>query len=283
MNNHIYLQVLKDFVQWMERINYSKGSIKSRKRHLKQFFSFLTSIGKNNLDAVTNEDLDHYNHYLHTRPIATKTIEAHISALKLLNQYLELHRQPPILRKKLSVTKTIKTQRAVLTKAEINALYQVCENNPYGWRDKIILSLYYGCGLRYREGAHVEQRDVNFHAGLLHIRKGKNYRERYVPMSKGVMNELKSWIEYYQNLFTTKTNLIISSRNGKLIKSAALNKRIKYLLNQAEIEKPITLHSLRHSIATHLMQEGMKLEDIGKFLGHVTLETTQKYTHLSDC
>ena len=282
MKNQIYLQEIEGFTRWMTRINYTEGSIKSRKRHLNTFFSFLTSLDKNNLETITNEDLDHYNKYLHNKPIATKTIEAHISALKLLNQYRALHGQPPVMRKKLSVTKTLKIQRAIVSKSEINGMYEACEDNPFGWRDKIILSLYYGCGLRYREGAHVEQKDVNFHTGLLHIIKGKNYRERYVPMSKGVMSELRIWIEYYQNIFTSKTNLIISSRNGKRIKSTALNKRIKTLVIKSEIDKRITLHSLRHSIATHLMEEGMKLEDIGRFLGHVTLETTQKYAHIID-
>ena len=282
MKNQIYLQVIEDFTRWMVRINYSKGSIISRKRHIKSFLSFIESRNIKSLEEVTKEVLDDYNSFLHHRPIATKTIEAHISALKLLNQYRELYGKSPVMSKKLRITKTLKIERAIVSKVQINAMYEACEDNPFGWRDRIILALYYGCGLRYREGAHVEQKDINFNTGLLHIRKGKNYRERHVPMSNGVRTELKNWIEYYKPLFSYQTNLIISSRNGNLIKSAALNRRIRKLLAKTGITKKITLHSLRHSIATHLMDEGMKLEDIGRFLGHVTLETTQKYAHIID-
>ena len=277
-----YKTILDDFTEWMARLNYSKGSIRSRKRHIKSFLQFIASREIETLEAVTKSDLDDYNAYLHQRPIAAKTIESHISALKLLNQYRELYGLPPVMSKKLKVTKSFKIQRAIVSKSQINAMYEACTDNPFGWRDRVILALYYGCGLRYREGAHVEQRDVNFSTGLLHIRKGKNYRERYVPMSGGVMRELRNWIEHYQPMFSDKTNLIISGRNGKQVKSAALNNRIKKLLIKTRINKPITLHSLRHSIATHLMEEGMKLEDIGRFLGHVTLETTQKYAHITE-
>ena len=280
--SNYYQNILEDFTEWMTRLNYSKGSIRSRNRHIKSFLRFIASREIETLEEVSSPDLDDYNTYLHQRPIAGKTIEAHISALKLLNQYRELYGQPPVMSKKLKVTKSLQNQRSIVSKSQINAMYEACEDTPYGWRDRVMLALYYGCGLRYREGAHVEQRDVNFNTGLLHIRKGKNYRERYVPMSPGVMRELCNWIEHYQVMFSTQTNLIISSRTGKQISSSALNDRLKKLIKKVGIEKRITLHSLRHSIATHLMEEGMKLEDIGRFLGHVTLETTQKYAHVID-
>ena len=258
----------------------AKGALAAGKDISNCFLQFMASKGVNTLEAVSSSDLDDYNAYLHQRPIAAKTIEAHISALKLLNQYRELYGLPPVMSKKLKVTKSLQTQRAIVSKSEIAAMYEACEDDLYGWRDRVILALYYGCGLRYREGAHVEQRDVNFNTGLLHIRKGKNYRERYVPMSPGVKRELRNWIEHYQPMFSGQTNLILSGRNGKQVKSGALNNRLKKLIEKVGIDKRITLHSLRHSIATHLMEEGMKLEDIGSFLGHVTLETTQKYAHV---
>ena len=282
MKNQEYLEVVEGLGEWMERLNYAKGSVRSRQRQIKLFLEFMESKGRENLEEITKEDLDSYNAYLHARPIAMRTIEGYISALKLLNQYRGLYGLPPVMSKRLRITKSVKIEREVLSEAEINQLYDCCADDVYGNRDRVILALYYGCGLRYREGAHVEQRDVNFSSGLLHVRKGKNYRERYVPMSKGVMEELRRWVEHYQELFTNQTNLLISSRSGKKIRSSALNNRLRKLLAEARIEKRITLHGLRHSIATHLMEKGMKLEDVGQFLGHVTLETTQIYVHVVD-
>jgi site-specific recombinase XerD len=280
MKNQEYLEVVEGLGEWMERLNYAKGSVRSRQRQIKLFLEFMESKGRENLEEITKEDLDSYNAYLHARPIGMRTIEGYISALKLLNQYRELYGLPPVMSKRLRITKSVEIERVVLSEAEIKQLYDCCKDDVYGCRDRVILALYYGCGLRYREGAHVEQRDVNFSSGLLHVRKGKNYRERYVPMSKGVMEELRRWIAHYRGLFTNQTNLLISSRSGKKIRSNALNTRLGKLLAEARIEKRITLHGLRHSIATHLMEKGMKLEDVGQFLGHVTLETTQIYVHV---
>ena len=280
MENQEYLEVVEGVREWMSRLNYREGSVRSRVRQIKLFLSYIESLGRDKLEEVGKEDLDSYNAYLHARPIATRTIEGYLSALKLLNQYRELYGLSPVMSRRLRITKSLEMKREVLSKEEVKLLYESCSEDVYGFRDRVLLALYYGCGLRYREGAHVEQRDVNFSTGLLHVRKGKNYRERYVPMSKGVMKELRKWIEHYQVLFTSQTNLLISSRSGKKLRSSALNKRLGKLLAEAKIERRITLHSLRHSIATHLMEQGMKLEDVGQFLGHVTLETTQKYVHV---
>ena len=81
------------------------------------------------------------------RPIAGKTIEAHISALKLLNQYRELYGQSPVMSKKLKVTKSLTNSKGQsLVNPRSHAMYEACEDNPYGWRDRVILALYYGCG-----------------------------------------------------------------------------------------------------------------------------------------
>jgi integrase/recombinase XerD len=150
-------------------------------------------------------------------------------------------------------------------------------------RDRIIIAIYYGCGVRCTEGTKLELSDIDFSGGLLHVRKGKNYRERYVPISEGVKKELLNWIDDGQTWFAgEKTNILIPNTRGKTTDSGSLNKRLKILCEKAEINKKITLHCLRHSIATHLLESGMELEKIAQFLGHVGLEATQIYTRITN-
>jgi site-specific recombinase XerD len=193
---------------------------------------------------------------------------------------LESYGETPVVNVKLSIEKELKTERTILTKVEVNQLYESCENTIFGMRDKVVLAIYYGCGLRSREGRNLELGDIDFSDGLLHVRKGKNYKERYVPMSNGVSKELQNWIANGHPIFSAETNLLIPNTRGKITDGSSLNKRLKLLCITAEIDKHITLHCLRHSIATHLLQSGMELENISRFLGHQGMEATKIYTRI---
>jgi site-specific recombinase XerD len=281
MKNNYYLQLLEGFTEWLTRLNYAKESIRGRSRQLRIFLEWIEDRGINQLQDITQKDLEAYNESLHKRPIRSRTIEGYISVLKLVNEYLENYGEAPIIKTRLTVTKEAKRERTILSKVEINQLYEACENDPWGMRDRIIIAIYYGCGVRCTEGTRLELRDIDFSNDLLHVRKGKNYRERYVPISEGVKAALLQWVNDGQTWFAgEKTNILIPNSRGKVTKSGPLNKRLKLLCEKADINKNITLHCLRHSIATHLLESGMDLEMIGQFLGHVGLEATQVYTRI---
>ena len=281
MKNKYYLQLLEGFTEWLTRLNYAKESVRGRSRQLRIFLEWIEDKGINQLQDITQKDLEAYNESLHRRPIKSRTIEGYISVLKLVNEYLENYGEAPIIKTRLTVTKEAKRERTILSKAEINQLYEACENDPWGLRDRIIIAIYYGCGVRCTEGTRLELSDIDFSNDLLHVRKGKNYRERYVPISEGVKKELLQWVNDGQTWFAgEKTNILIPNSRGKTTQSGPLNKRLKLLCDKASINKKITLHCLRHSIATHLLESGMDLEMIGQFLGHVGLEATQVYTRI---
>lgn len=283
MKNNYYLQLLEGFTEWLTRLNYAKESVRGRSRQLRIFLEWVENKGINQLQDITQKDLAEYNESLHKRPIRSRTIEGYISVLKLVNEYLENYGEAPIIKTRLTVTKEAKRERTILSKAEINQLYEACENDPWGLRDRIIIAIYYGCGVRCTEGTRLELRDIDFSNDLLHVRKGKNYRERYVPISEGVKKELLQWVNDGQTWFAgEKTNILIPNSRGKTTQSGPLNKRLKLLCEKASINKKITLHCLRHSIATHLLESGMDLEMIGQFLGHVGLEATQVYTRITN-
>ncbi|MBL6447629.1 tyrosine-type recombinase/integrase [Fulvivirga sp. 29W222] len=149
-----------------------------------------------------------------------------------------------------------------------------------------MLSVYYGCGLRRSEGVALNLSDINLDKNLLHVRKGKNYKERHVPISPASRRHLTQYIYDHRNtlLRYPQTDALFLSKRGTRLQGQSMILRLKALQQQSDSTtlraKEIGLHTLRHSIATHLLHSGMKLENISLFLGHSSLESTQIYTHL---
>jgi integrase/recombinase XerD len=167
---------------------------------------------------------------------------------------------------------------------EIGGLYNAVQDNTLGLRDKAMLALYYGCGLRKQEGISLNTVDILLDKDLIHVRKGKGYKARFVPISGQQKTDLENYLNYgrpyLQNLHKKEEALLLSIR-GQRMSGATAFERIQNLKAIAGIDKPIGLHTLRHSIATHLLKSGMKLEQIQRLLGHSSMESTQIYTHIT--
>jgi site-specific recombinase XerD len=177
--------------------------------------------------------------------------------------------------------------RVILTRDEIRRLYQVTDNTQLGYRDRAMLGVYYGLGLRRSEGVGLDVKDVLLKKNLVYVRKGKNYRERYVPVSQVVRTDLENYILYVRDSFfyspeKRKNPALLVSMQGRRVAGTTLIFRLQLLAEKAGIDKTVGLHTLRHSIATHLLSSGMSLDSICRFLGHSSLESTQIYTHLSN-
>ena len=259
-----------------------------------EFFAFLEQNNIDHLKDFRNNHVNQYIEYLQHRPncisggsLSAGYINKHITSLRLLSKYLQLTGKAGFTIR-LELLKTTETA-AYLGKAEIKSLYKAASNedNIYNLRDTAMLSLFYGCGLRASEGEALNISDILFEKDLVYVRKGKNYRERYVPINKQVKTDLKTYIGDQRNdlLQSNKTEALLLGRRGTRWSVAGMYARLQLLKSQINNEelkqRSFGLHILRHSIATHLLQDGMRLESIALFLGHKSIETTQKYTHLS--
>src|SRR5690606_37270943 len=138
--------------------------------------------------------------------------------------------------------------REIVSQEEIKALYNQCET----YRERAVLSIYYGCGLRRTEGIKLDLKDVHCRTGLLYVREGKGAKRRVVPMSKQVKNDLQTYAYKERKAKPNETAFLIG-HTGIRINENTASKTLKILLEKAEIKREITLHSLRHSIATHLL------------------------------
>lgn len=285
-----YKQSLNAFTEWLGILGYAEATQKGVPERLKETLLWLTEKGIEQVHHIDQAHIETFLHEQETRPnkrrgggLSASYLNKYIQALKLWNSFLAQTNMAH-LELSLEYYEANPELPTVLTEPEITQLYRACTEDEFGLRDRAILGLYYGCGLRRSEGVAVDVPDVQFSRGLLYVRKGKGNKERYVPLADQVAEDLRWYlIEARPKLLKEKTcsSLLISYRSGRP-QGQSLALRLAGLVEQAGIPKPVGLHSLRHSIATHLLRNGMPLPEIQRFLGHASLESTQIYTHLQE-
>ena len=280
--------LLTEFRRYLKVKGYSEAVY--RARGVEELLRRMEQAGKT-LTKLTRNDLEQHYQYLCNRPNLTRegslslhTITGYMYVLKLFFFYLEkvdLIEANPI--SGLRLKPVPKTQRLVLQKSEIEQLYKVCKDE----QEQAILALFYGCGLRRMEAQKLNIRDVDFKNGWVYIRSGKGKKRRVIPMAQNVSGDLKTYL--YNKRPTQITRYTKSSDqkafmlngHGTRMRGGTYWTYFRRILKRSKINKKVSLHHLRHSIATHLLQGGMSIEEVRDFLGHDHLETTQIYTRIS--
>ena len=276
--------------QWLQTLGYGSTTVRNMPSMLKEFFYYCESKAVLQTTAITADIIKGYIEYIKTRKnnrtdgaLSTSHINSHIRMLHQFSDYLRQTEQININIPVQHIPEDKKTGHVILTIEEIKQLWQVTDETPYGMRDRAMLAVYYSCGLRKGEGVDLDVSDILFERKLLYIRKAKNNYERYVPITKNNLQWLEQWICNGRNLMLpehSKDTALFISERGRRISSCMMYVRLKMLQQKSGIQKVIGLHTLRHSIATHLLQKGMALENIALLLGHRSLDSTQIYTHI---
>jgi integrase/recombinase XerD len=268
------------FRMHLERLGYSQSSVQMLPTCLKEFLEYTAK----ETDKIQPADITHYYHYLQERPnkrrpggLSECFINHHIYSLKLFFAWQlesgKINENPISI---LTFPSPKSRPREVLTILEIKQLYKACET----YRERAVLSLFYGCVLRRSEGVKLNLKDVHFRNNLLYVREGKGNKRRAVPMSEAVKNDL--WHYVINERLAGATELaFMTNKHGNRTSGSTLNRLLKDLLRYAEIDIEASLHSLRHSIATHLLEGGLSVEYVRDFLGHKHLESTQLYTRVN--
>jgi integrase/recombinase XerD len=285
-NEHVGL--CASFKNWLQLLGYGGSSVYNLPRHVQEFLHYQEQQGKSSLGQLVASDAAAFIDQLKMRTgirtgrgYSAGHINKYIQALQLFSRYTRQTGKTGI-GFQLARLEASRSKPVWLTIAEVQALYRATDDSMLGIRDRAMLAVFYGCGLRLNEGASLDVRDVLRERGLLYVRKGKGYKERYVPIS-GLSGELLAlYIDYARPQLLQKVTerLFIGVNKGVALTRQSLYVRIKQLAKKARIMKSIGTHTLRHSIATHLLESGMELERIREFLGHAVLDSTQVYTHL---
>ena len=298
LKNPEFLYLNKSFEKWLRTLEYAQSTVNISVSYLRDFFKFLEDLpadrhgfkvkGINEIDKTV---IEVYYEYLQTRKNKRQTgslsqnyIISNINALKRFVRYLQVTGKQSF-EVDLHITVEKEYHKTILTQDEIKALYNACDNSTLGIRDRAMLSVYYGCGLRREEGMCLNVNDINLKQRLIYVQNGKGNRERYVPMSETIKEDLENYIHVAREKILSFKNInnpaLFLSYRVKRMHGNSLIERLHKLSQKAGVNKEAGFHTLRHSIATHLLQSGMMLENVSKFLGHTTLESTQIYTHLS--
>jgi integrase/recombinase XerD len=288
LTNPLYIRLQAGFSQWLRILNFEPTSQRDMPKILTEFLMYLEVRHCNRPHDIQQEHLKKYLDYLHERPSKTRAgaislnyIRKHLQVIRKFSRYLTEsgHESFTV---KLRIKGKSTNVKCILTPAEISRLYEAAKDDIMGMRDKAILALYYGCGLRKNEGVNINVKDILLDKELVYVRKGKGYKERYVPLAGTGKTDLENYILYARPHLSgdKKDEALLLSVNGIRLTGYTAYICLQKLKQVAGITKPAGLHILRHSIASHLLHSGMKLEQIQRFLGHSSMESTQIYTHL---
>lgn len=265
-----------------EEKHASKNTMASYLRDLNQFISYLDSKNSKDVNAVVKSDLERYIDWLTKNGKSTATISRSVASLKCFYSYLIIMGR--ISANPLQYIETIKTVKKlpqILSNHEVERLLEQPDcTDMKGYRDKAMLELLYATGIRVSELISLDREDINLSTGLICCRG--NEKERMIPLYPAAIKALTEYINLvrHQMLAFPSESALFVNMSGERMSRQGFWKIIKHYQEKAQIEKEITPHTLRHSFAAHLLENGADLRSLQEMLGHADISSTQVYTQL---
>jgi len=292
---HHYSEILDGYRVYLQTLGFARTTLADNVRSVSKFFEWLEKKGTSQITSLSTELYSSYMKELdqnrHQSNFTIEYLHQHYRSLERLSQYLYSYgfkNVPSVPRYRLPINKEMSRDITPYTKQEIQLLYDHIpdtyshlshdEQELRQYQLKLVLTLYYGCGLRRLEGLKLEQSDIDFNKQTIFIRDGKGYKDRIIPISDRVTEELENYIYNFRHLKRVNHKRLFIHKEGGLYPQFRHLKEVTQ--NTSIISKSGGFHLLRHSIATHLLENGMSLDHIAQFLGHSSLDTTQIYTHI---
>ncbi len=261
----VYLQV--------ERF-YSANTIENYQRDVTAFLKYI----KRDLKQITENDIQKYLQYLH-KNYAENTVLRKYSSLKNCFKYLYSERlinNYPC--SNIKVRKKTKKIPEFIDNKQINQLLKSIEiKDHFSARDQVILDILYATGIRVSELIEIKIKDIDFNEQFIKV-TGKGDKERFVPFDHITKTDIINYLEKYRSKFGTNSEWLIVNHHNRQLTRQGCYKIIKKHGEKVGIKK-LTPHMFRHSVATHLLNQGMDLKFVQELLGHENITTTQIYTH----
>ena len=258
-----------------------KSTIPDYKDDFKVFLKYFPNI--KTVDDLNDELIDNFIYEQSLNDLKSSTISRRISTIKNFFLFLENEKIATNLVKEVILPKKEKHIPTFLSIDEIKNLLSVFdETKPTEYRDKTMVLVMYSAGLRVSELINLEKRSINFEEKLITL-KGKGNKERFVPLNYLALEYLNNYLSQNKNnkVFSKSKYLFINKKDGKPLTRQYFFVELNKYAKRAGIDKKISPHTLRHSFATHLLENGADLRVVQELLGHSKIETTQIYTHLS--
>ncbi|MCM3539488.1 site-specific tyrosine recombinase XerD [Priestia endophytica] len=278
---------IEDFIHYLvvER-GLAPNTIESYKRDLVKYAEYLKKVETvSSFEEVTREYIIAFMRYMMENGKSSKTIARHVASIRSFHQFLLrehiMDKDPSV---HIETPQVERTLPKVLSPDEVEALLTAPdESTPFGRREKAMLELLYATGIRVTELMNLNVEDVHMTMGFVRC-IGKGDKERIVPMGKMASEALQKYIEESRPKLlkrNQKEEALFLNHHGRRLTRQGFWKILKKLALSAQIEKELTPHTLRHSFATHLLENGADLRAVQEMLGHADISTTQIYTHVT--
>ncbi|MEN2766459.1 tyrosine recombinase XerC [Ornithinibacillus xuwenensis] len=281
MNDH------KAFIEYLQiEKNASPYTVEYYQQDLKEFFSFLHQEGIQSLGDVDQQCVRLFLTTLYDHQLSRRSVSRKISSLRTFFRFLEREKlvetNPFML---VTLPKSPKPIPGFLYMEELEKLFEVNNvNDPLGQRNQALLETLYGTGMRVSECQNLKLRDVDFTIGTMLVR-GKGNKERYVPFGSFAEKSLKTYIHDGRDQLLEKTGIhtdvIFLNSRGNPLTTRGIRTILKTMMEKAALTVNVHPHKLRHTFATHMLNEGADLRTVQELLGHENLSSTQIYTHVT--
>ncbi|MFJ6207547.1 site-specific tyrosine recombinase XerD [Lysinibacillus sp. NPDC092081] len=285
MNEFQY--AIEDYIHFIQvERQLSDNTLASYRRDLENYVNFLREVeGMSDFCKVERTTILRHLEQLRMQGMTSRTVARHISSIRSFHQFLlrekraetdpTVHLEMPIIEQKLP---------NVLSIEEIEALLATPNRSkPQGIRDVAMLELLYGSGMRISELIALDLADIHLTMGFVRV-FGKGGKERIIPLGKSALSALSNYLDGARSQLQgkyPKTDAFFINQRGKRLTRQGCWKLMKEHALKAGIQHELTPHTLRHSFATHLVENGADLRAVQEMLGHADISTTQIYTHIS--
>ncbi len=260
----------------------SSNTLESYLRDISQFSSFCDNLKLRSVASIKNAHIVDYLDSLTKAGKSPATATRVLASLRCYFEYLkgrELVGESPVAG--IKQAKSEKKLPEILTSKEISLLLSQPDSSDFkGCRDKAMLELLYATGIKVSELISINVTDLNLQIGILHLHNGK--QERIIPMYPEAIKALTNYCSNVREIVVADRNTteLFTNMNGQPLTRQGLWKIIKFYADKAKIDKDITPHTIRHSFAAHLLENGAPLKDIQEILGHSDVSSTQVYAQL---
>ncbi|WP_255259801.1 tyrosine recombinase XerC [Lentibacillus sp. CBA3610] len=273
----VYLQIEK---------NASPFTVQYYMDDLKNFFTFLQQENISNFQDVTYRTIRLYLTRLYERKLGRRSVSRKISSLKSFYRFLERNRQVtdnPFIH--ISLPKAAKPIPGFLYTEELEKLFEINDlTDPIGQRNQALIETLYATGIRVSECQRMNIEDIDFSIGTMFI-TGKGNKERYIPFGRFAEVALETYInngrEKLQSKSTSSTNAVFLNARGGPLTARGIRLILNKMVEKAALTVHVHPHKLRHTFATHMLNEGADLRTVQELLGHDNLSSTQIYTHVT--
>lgn len=284
-----YLRLRNFFSQYIQVVGYSTKCGDKYTFGVTEFLGWLEEKGVFDINDINKSALQEYYYFLSTRPkyrgegtLGQSAIQDHFLSIKILFEYLSSRGMKKTLPFPNFFVSDSEQSRKIATTREVKQILKRCET-PF---EEMVVVVAYSCGARRSEMVNLNETSYNAQTSTIFIENGKNNKSRHIPLSDKLSNQIRMYIDSKRAERSSRSKQYVfpffEDKHGERASGDQLCRTFKKVVrrtnNSKLIEKELTLHSMRHSVATHFLENGAGIEFVKEFLGHTDVDTSHLYT-----